>query len=146
MFYPEIDETGEHIADRNGSNYELMLRDVAPGNSLLIDMPPAVPSWWDGGQWVAKPAQPSQRHVWDRAAKVWRDPRTAAEVEAELLAEVRRVRDAALLASDVEALRSLEMFLPESLRVRRQALRDAPAAPDPVAALAAITGETIANS
>lgn len=89
MFYPEIDETGEHIADRSGSNYGLMLRDVAPGNSLLIELPPEVPSWWDGTRWVAKPARPSLQHTWDRVGKSWTDPRTLAQLKTDKAGEMR---------------------------------------------------------
>lgn len=145
MQYPEIDSSGELVCTRSGSDYAMMLQSVGAGNSLLIVTAPEVPSWWDEKAlaWVAKPAKPSATHEWDRAAKAWRDPRTPDQIAADRLTAVRRARDSALAETDIDALRYLDALLPEPLRARRQALRDIPAAADPVAALATITGVQI---
>lgn len=145
MYYPEIDDTGEHVANRSGSNHALLLQSLTPGNSLLIVEPPDVPSWWDGAKarWVAKSERPSNHHQWDRQTKQWHDPRTAEQVAAETLQAVRIARNAQLAASDLEALQALEHLLPDGLRVKRQALRDVPQSPDPVEALRMAAGITI---
>jgi Domain of unknown function (DUF4376) len=83
MDYPEIDQHGELVCIRGGSNYELMLQSVGVGNSLLIEMPPGVPSWWDSTTlaWVQKPEQPTEHHCWDVASKAWADSRSLGQVK-----------------------------------------------------------------
>lgn len=97
MYFPEIDETGELVCLRSGSNPALMLSSVGAGNSLLIVEPPSEPSWWDAQAlaWVTKPAQPSPWCEWNRAAKAWADPRTLAELRAARWAEIKLARAAA---------------------------------------------------
>ena len=100
MDYPEIDQHGELVCIRAGSNYTMMLQSVGDGNSLLIEMPPDVPSWWDDQAlaWVAKPAQPSPWHRWDRVAKVWTDPRSATALKADRWVGIKSARAAAEVA------------------------------------------------
>lgn len=98
MYYPEIDATGEHIANRSGSNYALLLQSLTPGNSLLTVAPPSVPSWWNGSGWAAKPAKPSDEHTWDATTKAWRDGRTLAGLKAAKAEQMRAAYGAAISA------------------------------------------------
>lgn len=98
MDYPEIDATGELICTRSGSSMAAMLEQLPAGHALLIDLPPTVPSWWDGSQWVVKPAQPSEHCTWDGVAKAWVDPRALADLRAARWAEIKRVRAVAEVA------------------------------------------------
>jgi hypothetical protein len=95
--YPEINALGELVCLRSDSNYSRMLASIAPGNSLLIDMPPAVPSYWDEALqvWVKKPEQPSPRHTWRAQTRAWTDDRSLDEAKADKIAEMRIERDRA---------------------------------------------------
>lgn len=72
---------------------------VFPGLTVLAEAAP-VGSYWNADGWFAIPAQPSEHHTFDWAAKAWRD-RTLEQLRAAQLTEINRrfsTESAALIA------------------------------------------------
>jgi hypothetical protein len=65
---------------------------IRPGESR-VDSAPVGDSWWDGLQWVAKPAKPGEWAVWDAEEKIWVDPRTLDDLKASQWASMKAERD-----------------------------------------------------
>ena len=75
-----IDATGEMVQTMSLSDVSQLPANVPAGYGYVDGACPTN-SFYAGGAWVAKPAQPTPDHAWDRINKVWYDPRTLAQVQ-----------------------------------------------------------------
>ena len=132
MIYYIIDSTGEQVSQLSVSPEDLDLN-LKEGQIALLTPFPKYPAYWYNGTWQAKPDKPSIFYIWDRAQKVWVDPRTEAEKLATQWASIKAKRDSLLTGSDWRVIKAADIEVPlaENWKIYRQALRDITTQSDP---------------
>lgn len=127
--------TGRYLRFVEGPDALNIAINVRPGETAIDGEHPEN-SRLVGGEVQLMPDRPIGDHWdFDAASESWIDPRPAAEIEAEQIAELRRERDRRLAASDWTQMPDapLSPTLREAWRIYRQALRDMPDTQDPAA-------------
>lgn len=92
-----IDATGEMVQTMSLSDVSQLPANVPAGYGYVDGACPTN-SFYAGGAWVAKPAQPAPYSVWDKVNKVWTDPRTLAQVQSQQIATLQAAYQAAINA------------------------------------------------